>query len=85
VHRTLLYGGIYCYPGDTKNPGGKLRLAYENNPLAFIVEHAGGKSSDGRRRTLDIVPQSLHERAPLFIGSKQDVTLAEKFLREGGD
>jgi fructose-1,6-bisphosphatase I len=80
VHRTLLYGGIYCYPGDTKNPNGKLRLVYENNPLAYIVEHAGGAASNGRRRILDIQPESLHERSPLFIGSRDDVNTAEEFL-----
>jgi fructose-1,6-bisphosphatase I len=80
VHRTLLYGGIYCYPGDTKNPSGKLRLMYENNPLSFIVENAGGAASDGRRRILDIKPTSLHQRTPLFIGSKDDVRMAEEFL-----
>jgi fructose-1,6-bisphosphatase I len=80
VHRTLLYGGIYCYPGDEKNSSGKLRLMYENNPLAFIVENAGGTASDGRRRILDIKPTSLHQRTPLFIGSKDDVRMAEEFL-----
>jgi fructose-1,6-bisphosphatase I len=80
VHRTLLYGGIYFYPGDVKNPAGKLRLMYENNPLAFLVEHAGGASSNGVIRTLDIVPESLHQRAPLFIGSMEDVRIAEEFL-----
>jgi fructose-1,6-bisphosphatase I len=79
-HRTLLYGGIYCYPGDSKNPNGKLRLMYENNPLAFIVEAAGGSASDGRRRILDIQPESLHQRSPLFIGSSEDVRIAEEFL-----
>jgi fructose-1,6-bisphosphatase I len=79
-HRTLLYGGIYCYPGDTKNPNGKLRLMYENNPLAFVAEQAGGAASDGRRRILDIQPEKLHQRAPLFIGSKQDVGMAMEFL-----
>jgi fructose-1,6-bisphosphatase I len=80
VHRTLLYGGIYCYPGDVRNPNGKLRLMYENNPLAFLVEHAGGAASDGRRRILDIKPTSLHQRVPLFIGSREEVRLAEEFL-----
>jgi fructose-1,6-bisphosphatase I len=80
VHRTMLYGGIYCYPGDAKNSNGKLRLMYENNPLAFIVENAGGAASDGRRRILDIKPTSLHQRTPLFIGSKEDVRNAEEFL-----
>ncbi len=80
VHRTLLYGGIYLYPGDTRNPGGKLRLMYENNPLAYIVENAGGAASTGRRRILDIQPSSLHERCPLVIGSADEVALAGEFL-----
>jgi len=80
VHRTLLYGGMYCYPGDTKNPAGKLRLMYENNPLAYIAENAGGAASDGQTRTLEIQPESLHQRSPLFIGSKRDVRLVEEFL-----
>jgi fructose-1,6-bisphosphatase I len=80
VHRTLLYGGIYCYPGDAKNPNGKLRLMYENNPLAYIVECAGGAATDGRKRILEIQPESLHQRAPLFIGSVEDVNIALEFL-----
>jgi fructose-1,6-bisphosphatase I len=80
VHRTLLYGGIYCYPGDRTNPKGKLRLMYENNPLAFIVESAGGKASDGRTRIMDIPPENLHQRSPLFIGSPDDVALVEEFI-----
>lgn len=80
VHRTLLYGGIYCYPGDAKNPDGKLRLMYENNPLGYLVEHAGGACTDGRRRILDIQPDSLHQRTPLFIGSEDDVRIAGEFL-----
>jgi len=80
VHRTLLYGGIYCYPGDTKNTNGKLRLMYENNPLGYIVENAGGAASDGTRRILEIQPDSLHQRTPLFIGSVEDVRIAEEFL-----
>ncbi|MCU0372145.1 MAG: class 1 fructose-bisphosphatase [Ignavibacteria bacterium] len=81
-HRNLLYGGIFIYPADTKNKNGKLRLMYEANPLAMIIEQAGGRASDGRNRILEIVPQSLHQRTPLFIGSEEDVILAEKFLRE---
>ncbi len=80
VHRTMLYGGIYCYPGDSKNPNGKLRLMYENNPLAFIVEAAGGAASDGKQRILDIQPDNLHLKTPLFIGSVEDVRIAEEFL-----
>jgi len=80
IHRTLLYGGIYCYPGDSKNPLGKLRLMYEDNPLAYLVEQAGGAASDGKNRILDIVPEKLHQRTPLFIGSAEDVKIAEEFL-----
>jgi fructose-1,6-bisphosphatase I len=79
-HRTLLYGGIYCYPGDTRNPLGKLRLMYENNPLAYLVEQAGGAASDGKSRILDITPTKLHQRSPLFVGSVDDVRIAEEFL-----
>ncbi len=84
-HRNLLYGGIYMYPSDREHKGGKLRLLYESSPLAFIVEHAGGRATDGSRRILDIVPKSLHEKTPLFIGSEYDVRKAEEFLKEGGD
>jgi fructose-1,6-bisphosphatase I len=80
VHRTILYGGVYCYPGDTKNPNGKLRLMYENKPLGYIVEQAGGAASDGTQRILDIQPTSLHQRSPLFIGSREEVRLVEEFL-----
>lgn len=80
VHRTLLYGGIYCYPADKKNVNGKLRLLYENCPLAFVCEQAGGAASNGETRILDIQPESLHQRTPLFIGSPDDVRLAEEFL-----
>ena len=80
VHRNLLGGGIFCYPANTKNPRGKLRLLYEANPLAFLVEQAGGAAIDGRKRILDVVPTELHQRIPLYIGSKHDVDLAAKVL-----
>jgi len=83
-HRTILYGGLFMYPMDYKQPDkprGKLRLLCEASPLAFVVEQAGGAASDGHRRILDIVPQVLHERVPLFIGSKQDVEAAVGFYR----
>lgn len=70
VHRNLIKGGIFMYPGTTDKPGGKLRLLYEANPFAFILEVAGGVATDGVGRILDIVPTSLHQRTPLFIGSK---------------
>ncbi len=82
-HRNLIYGGIFIYPADLKNKNGKLRLMYEANPLSFIVEQAGGRSSDGKNRILDLIPESLHQRTPLYIGSEEDVLLAEKYLREG--
>lgn len=81
-HRNLLYGGIFMYPADSKNKSGKLRLMYEANPLSFIVEQAGGKSSDGKQRILEITPESLHQRTPLFIGSVEDVNLIEKLISE---
>ncbi|WP_337864767.1 class 1 fructose-bisphosphatase [Ignavibacterium sp.] len=82
IHRNLLYGGIFMYPADIRNPNGKLRLMYECNPMAFIVEQAGGRASDGKKRILDIQPEKLHQRVPIFIGSEEDVLMVEKFLRE---
>ncbi len=80
-HRNLLYGGVYLYPGDNKSPNGKLRLQYEANPLAFLVEHAGGAASDGYQRIMDIKPDSIHQRTPLVIGSLDDVKEAEDFIQ----
>ena len=80
-HRNLLYGGVYLYPGDRKNPNGKLRVLYEGAPLAFIAEQAGGAASDGRRRILEIEPTSLHQRTPLYLGSAQDVKECETFVQ----
>lgn len=71
VHRNLIKGGIFMYPGTKEKPKGKLRLLYECNPFAFIAEVAGGKATDGQQPILDIVPSKLHQRSPLFIGSKQ--------------
>jgi fructose-1,6-bisphosphatase I len=79
-HRNLLTGFIYMYPDTNKSPQGKLRLMYEANPLAFIVEQAGGKASDGRQRILDIVPSDLHQRVPLFIGNAALVEELERHL-----
>ena len=70
------------YPGDSRNSNGKLRLMYECNPMAFIVEQAGGRASNGKQRMLDVKPTSLHQRTPVFIGSEEDVLLVEKFMRE---
>ena len=70
VHRNLIKGGIFMYPGTTDKPKGKLRLLYECNPFAFIVELAGGIATNGKERILDVQPTELHQRTPMFIGSK---------------
>jgi fructose-1,6-bisphosphatase I len=79
-HRNLLGGGIFVYPANTKSPVGKLRLLYECNPLGFICEQAGGAATDGRQRLLAVAPTELHQRSPLFIGSKSDVAIATRLL-----
>jgi fructose-1,6-bisphosphatase I len=79
-HRNLLKGGIYIYPHTTDAPAGRLRLLYECAPLAWIIEQAGGKASNGSERILDLVPTDLHERAPYFVGSAEMVNKAESFL-----
>jgi fructose-1,6-bisphosphatase I len=79
-HRTILYGGIYGYPGDSKNPNGKLRLLYECAPMSMIAEQAGGKGSTGTERVLDIVPDKVHQRVPFFVGSKSEVDYLESFM-----
>lgn len=86
-HRNLLYGGIFLYPIDFKDPEcpegkGKLRLLYEASPLAFIVDQAGGIATTGDKRILDIQPDELHQKVALIIGSKEDVLLYEKFYAE---
>lgn len=80
VHRTLLKGGVFLYPATRSRPEGKLRLLYENSPLAFVVERAGGAATDGRQRILDITPSELHQRTPLFIGSRGDVAEVHRLL-----
>lgn len=82
-HRNMMKGGIYMYPSTSKQPGGKLRLLYEANPLAFIAEQAGGLATDGKgNRILEIVPESIHQRVPLFTGSKKMVRDVERFIAE---
>jgi fructose-1,6-bisphosphatase I len=79
-HRNLLGGGIFAYPPNRHHRAGKLRLLYEVNPLAFIVEQAGGAAIDGTRDVLDVQPSELHQRTPLYIGSMDDVALARRVL-----
>ncbi|MBL6962873.1 MAG: class 1 fructose-bisphosphatase [Bacteroidetes bacterium] len=85
IHRNLLKGGIFIYPDTAKAPQGKLRLIYENNPMAFLLEQANGKATDGHGvDILDIQPTDLHQRTPLFIGNKDLVDLAEEFIKKYG-
>ncbi len=82
-HRNLLIGGIFIYPKTEHDPQGKLRILYECNPMAFLIEQAGGKATDGRgTRILDIKPTSLHMRVPFFVGSRNMVNKAEEFMKK---
>ena len=81
VHRTLLYGGVFLYPADIKSHRGKLRLLYEANPMSFVVEQAGGLARDGEHRVLEIIPERLHQRTPLIVGSPKNVEEVERFLK----
>jgi len=82
VHRTLLYGGIFMYPATSDAPNGKLRLLYECNPMAYIIENAGGLATSGNVPILDIQPQSIHQRAPIFLGSEEDVNELLGYLQK---
>ena len=84
VHRTILYGGIFAYPADANNPGGKLRLLYEGNPMAFIIEQAGGRATTGTERILDVAPRKLHQRVPVWLGSAEMVAEVEALYRKHG-
>src|SRR6202012_4556483 len=81
MHRTLIKGGIFIYPADKSNPNGKLRLQYECNPMAFLIEAAGGKAVCGTHNIMDIVPTELHQRTPIFIGSKNMVNKVMEFVK----
>ncbi len=81
IHRNLIKGGLFMYPPTTDAPNGKLRLLYECNPIAYIVEQAGGMATDGHRRILDIEPSELHQRTPVYLGSKNQVEKAGEFLQ----
>eukprot|EP00403_Amphidinium_massartii_P010412 CAMPEP_0178421046 /NCGR_PEP_ID=MMETSP0689_2-20121128/26448_1 /TAXON_ID=160604 /ORGANISM="Amphidinium massartii, Strain CS-259" /LENGTH=474 /DNA_ID=CAMNT_0020042551 /DNA_START=138 /DNA_END=1562 /DNA_ORIENTATION=- len=85
VHRTLLYGGLFAYPADSKNQDGKLRLLYEAAPMSFIVEQAGGKSITGHSRVMDIPPVAVHQRVPIILGSKADVEECQKYYEKSDD
>lgn len=85
IHRTLLYGGIFAYPADTKNPDGKLRLLYEGAPMSMIVEQAGGMAITGHNRVLDIPPAKVHQRVPVILGSSEDVLECQKYYSASTD
>lgn len=80
AHRTLIKGGIFGYPADSKSKSGKLRLLYEANPMAYLFEQAGGAATTGKDRVLDIMPTELHQRVPLVIGSMEDVAAFRRFI-----
>jgi fructose-1,6-bisphosphatase I len=82
IHRILFQGGVFLYPGTVKKPEGKLRLLYESAPLAFLIEQAGGRASTGSAEIMSVIPDKLHARTPLIIGSKEDVALVESFIQE---
>ena len=84
VHRILVRGGLFMYPRDTKDPArpGRLRLLYEASPMAMIVEQAGGAASTGRERLLEVVPENLHQRVPVILGSRNEVERIERYHRE---
>ncbi len=80
-HRNLLRGGVFCYPAESERPNGKLRLLYEAAPLAYLIEQAGGYASDGHGPILDIEPETIHQRVPLFIGNRNLVEKVEHYIR----
>ena len=82
IHRILIQGGVFLYPGTEQKPEGKLRLLYESAPLAFLIEQAGGRATTGIQEIMDVVPEKLHQRTPLIIGSKDDVALVESFIQK---
>jgi fructose-1,6-bisphosphatase I len=84
VHRIITRGGVFYYPLDAKieQQGGKLRIMYEANPMAFIVEQAGGAATTGRQRIMELQPTGLHQRVPVFLGSRDEVAVATRYHLE---
>ena len=83
IHRILVQGGVFLYPGTVQKPEGKLRLLYESAPLAYVIQQAGGRATTGRMDIFDVVPEKLHQRTPLIIGSKENVAKVESFIQNG--
>jgi fructose-1,6-bisphosphatase I len=84
VYRILTRGGVFMYPRDARHVKGRLRLMYEANPMAFIVEQAGGAATDGRQRILDVQPEALHQRIGVILGSKNEVERVTRYHHAGG-
>ncbi|XP_061116054.1 fructose-1,6-bisphosphatase isozyme 2 [Conger conger] len=82
IHRTIAYGGIFMYPANEKSPKGKLRLLYECNPIAYVIEQAGGLATTGTQRILDVQPETIHQRVPFFVGSTEDVEEYLSFVKK---
>ena len=82
IHRILIQGGVFLYPGTEQKPEGKIRLLYESAPLAFLIEQAGGRASTGTAEIMDVIPGKLHQRTPLIVGSKENVALVESFIQK---
>ncbi|CAK8530253.1 unnamed protein product [Lathyrus sativus] len=82
IHRTLLYGGIFMYPADIKNPNGKLRVLYEVFPMSYLMEQAGGQAFTGKQRALDLVPKKIHDRSPIFLGSYDEIEKIKELYEE---
>ena len=85
IHRTLIKGGVFIYPHSKRYPEGKLRLMYECNPLSLIMEQAGGMATNGEKRIMEVMPDSIHQRTPIYMGSKQNVEKVMEFLKEYAD
>jgi fructose-1,6-bisphosphatase I/sedoheptulose-1,7-bisphosphatase len=87
THRILTRGGVFLYPRDTKDPAnpGRLRLLYEANPVAFLIEQAGGAASTGRERVLDVIPSGLHQRCPFIFGAEDEVALIDRYHQQHND
>jgi fructose-1,6-bisphosphatase I len=82
VHRTLLYGGVFMYPGTKEAQDGKIRLLYESIPMSYVMEKAGGMSSNGEYSILKIQPQTIHQRSPVFLGYKEEINKIEKLYEQ---
>jgi len=82
VHRTLLYGGVFMYPGTKEAKDGKIRLLYESIPMSYVIEKAGGASSNGQQSILKVKPTNIHQRQPIFLGYKEEIAKIEQLYEK---